>query len=514
MKIEIGATNEEDAVGTREWMKTALRGLALIGIAAVFGFLLFSQAGCHPKPPVIVPTPPPDEQPVDFSALEVTATPDGRLVRAADPSYQPRKCISCCAETVGTGWPGLSPSWIDFSYQQGQCNLLHWRVGPSTLRSEPEWAAFGGGPYVEVDGKADLTRFNDTYFAGLRAAVIQAAGRGANVEVSLVDGWAVKTQCWRSNGLPGETCGWHAWHPAGNIQGADHLKGAYRGVLDGVHTALVNRVFEAVGDLPVLFEDGTELDQLEQTGRSSQGIITFSLTMEALLRQAEAAHGWRPHLFGTNYVGDASMGWLRKGRYQYQNVHWTQPMTNRQFFGDDLSRPLIFDEYNPTPPMKPEEVRAFACYCRAHGCYWAAWRHDQDRNAWLASLSLIAQDIQGCPASMNDGCPYDVGAVASVSCKVHGYPIYDCTPKNGSGNPILKEGAAARALCEQSAAGLAPGEGVGWNVSGATGGSVSVSPRENRWQFTVSGAAGASAILHCKLPRIPDACGGLRVTVR
>lgn len=513
-RVRFGLAHDVDAVGSRSWVAAALRALALLALAGVLGAYAVSSMGCKPRPPVIVPSPPPDDPPVVDTFPELRLTTAGEhFVREAQPGHQVRKCVSCCKDTVGTGWPGLKIDWIRKVWLQGQCNLFHFRVGPFTSENESEWKDTGGGAYVEVDGRADLTQWNEPYWDALRAAAVEVGKLGGNLEVSILDGWSVKTQCWRSNSLPGQPCAWHPWHRAGNIQGQDHLSTAWKGTNpDAVQLAYVLKVYETVGDLQhVIFEDGTEPDQLNGDGGER---VKWSLTLEALLRQQEAAHGWPAHLFGTNFVGDASLGWLERGRLQYQNNHKTQPIAAQAYWDPLPRRPLVFDEYNPEPPMKPEAVRAFACYCREYGCLWAAWRHDQTENQWLASLSLLSQDAEGCPAALKDGCPYDVAPVARVDCKVHGYPIHDCTPKNGSGGPILPEGDAARALCEQAAAGLAPWEGVGWSVSNVQGGTVTASPRANRWQFTLGGTPGATATLHCKLPNVLDACGGLRVTVR
>jgi hypothetical protein len=146
-------------------------------------------------------------------------------------------------------------------------------------------------------------------------------------------------------------------------------------------------------------------------------------------------------------------------------------------------------------------------------------------NQWLAALSLVAQDsINGCSDKMKTGCPFDVLPVVRVGCKQHAivtpdpkHPethsaIWDCSPLNARGQPILKEGSNSRALCEEAMAGLSPGQGVAWSTSD---GPVSIAPRENRWQFTISGAPGTTAKLHCRIPSTGtnDACQGLPLVV-
>jgi hypothetical protein len=513
--------------------------LAIILLSSVFG------VGCRLKPPVIEPTAPPPTTTTTTTLLpspspsplptfsELRLTTDGSLfVRASDPTYRMRKCVSCCKETIGTGWPGLSLSEIDFLYNQGLCNLVHWRVGPFTSRNEPEWIATGGGAYVEdpVTGRADLTQFNQPYWDALYAAGVYAGERRMNLEVSLLDGWSVKTKCWRSNAAPGETCAWHPWHPAGNIQGIDQLTTSWRGTDPSpVHLAYLNKIFETLCPVDpstgsrvclqnVIFEDGTEPDQLVKVdGRYDTEIVRWSLTQEALLRQFETSVGSPRHLYGTNFPGDASYAWLRKGRFEYQNIHRMSasatPYIASTFFDpSDFLRPLVMDEYNPEPPMLALDVEAFACYTAARGAYWAAWRHDQDVNQWKATLSLIARDsIDGCSEKMLTGCPYDVPEVSRVDCKRHAGNLYDCTPKSSRG-PILPEGKIARGLCEQFAAGLAPGEGVVWSATPQN--AITVLGTANRWQFRIAGEKGAKGTLHCRLPKIADACNALALEVQ
>lgn len=437
-----------------------------------------------------------------------------------------RKCIACCKNTVGTGWPGLSLSEIDFLYNQGLCNLLHWRVGPFSSKNEPEWEWTGGGAYEEdvVTGKVDLTRFNQPYFDAITNAVIYAGERKMNIEISSLggDSWSLKTRCYRSNALPGEPCAWMPWTPQGNIQGEDHVKTAYRGTKpDAVQRAFEDKILETTCHFDnVVYEIGTESDQLVgNDGRTPKDVVDYELTMEARIRQYEEAHGCKRHLVGTNFVvpTDAIYAWLQKGRLDYINVHRFDasaiPYTAGFWGPDDIKRPLVTDEINPTPPMAPEEVQAFACYSRANGSYYAAWRHDQDDNPWKATLSLIAQDsINGCSEKMKSGCPYDVPAVSRVDCKRHSGNVWDCTPKSSRG-PILPEGKITRALCEQVATGLKPGEGVIWSVTPKSGGTISVSSAPNRWQARLAGTPGATGTLHCKLPKINDACGQV-VTVQ
>jgi hypothetical protein len=503
---------------TREWVIDTLVILGIAIAVGIFGLAIFSGVGCtkqcgpgpQPTPTQTVsPTPTPSPTPSTFAELRLT-TRGSDFVREADPTYKMRKVIACCADTVGTGWPGLSDSFIEMARNQAQANLFHWRVGPFRTCNESEWAVTGGGAYVEApDGRADLTQFNQPYWDALRSMAIKLGGYGLNLEVSVMDSWGIKTVKWASNS-PNEC--FHPWHSAGNIQGQNHLTTAYQGTNpDAVQLAYIQKVYETVGDLQnVHFEAGTESDQLQQTGRVGKDIVNWELTMEALLRQYEDQHGYPHALFGTNFVGDASYGWLRNGRLSFQDIHRftasATPVTDA-YWDPDFKRPLVIDEINFSPAPEAVEMEAFVCYARANGSYYALWRGEMPTNQWKAAMSLTAQDsINGCSEKMKLGCPYDVPPVSRVSCKPHGGAKWDCTPLSSRG-PILPEGKPTRGLCEQVAAGFDAKGGVGWSVTPIAGGSIVIAPGANRWQYYLTGTKGATGTLHCKLPKLADACG-------
>ena len=74
-------------------------------------------------------------------------------------------CEACCMawEDGRSGWPLFSVEFADYCREKGRSTFLHARPGPFLAADEPEWAGIGG-PYVEVGGKADLTRFNEPFW--------------------------------------------------------------------------------------------------------------------------------------------------------------------------------------------------------------------------------------------------------------------------------------------------------------------------------------------------------------
>ncbi len=130
-------------------------------------------------------------------------------------------------------------------------------------------------PYVRVarqgkandgQGKFDLRRFNEAYFARLRERVKQAGERGIYVIVMLFEGWSIESKGGRVNPWP-----YHPFHRENNVNG---INGDVNGDGQGteVHTwlgeehpitqlqrAYVRKVIDTVNDLDnVLYEIANE----------------------------------------------------------------------------------------------------------------------------------------------------------------------------------------------------------------------------------------------------------------
>jgi hypothetical protein len=144
------------------------------------------------------------------------------------------------------------------------------------------------GPAAALDGKPrfDLSRFNDEYFARMRARVEQARRMGIYVSIMLFDGWSIEEKRrdvmspWvghpfnrenNRNGIDGD--------PDGNGQG-EETHTLRVPAITALQEAYVRKVIETVGDLDnVLYEISNE---------SSTGSTAWQYHMVRYIKQVEA----------------------------------------------------------------------------------------------------------------------------------------------------------------------------------------------------------------------------------
>ncbi|MBI5528794.1 MAG: hypothetical protein HY897_20885 [Deltaproteobacteria bacterium] len=280
--------------------------------------------------------------------------------------------ISCCGGAYG--WPVFDEAWVDYVDGYG-VKFLHARLGPFLTGEggESDWTSTGGG-YVETGGKADLSRFNTAFWARVRALIEYAGGKGIWVEVDIADGWGMKHCRW------GDTPGYSAWDPAGNIQGEDWCDDAGSREIIGadVHEQWVRKaVFETGRYGNVIYQDGNEI-----------GIVggyapEWTLSIRNIVRDEESRNGYARHLLGTN-SGDE--GVIKAVGIDFAEFHQDGAADPGQCHG----KPCLVNEYNPDPPLTPEELHAEFCAARSMGTYFWYWRHGQTKQQMDQTLGLIA----------------------------------------------------------------------------------------------------------------------------
>ena len=309
----------------------------------------------------------------DAGVAPMTLTAQGTTLTQPDGGpLDFRGAISCCGGAYG--WPVFDEAWVDLVVRH-KVNFLHARLGPflTGVEGESDWAAIGGG-YVEVNGKADLDRFNEAFFARVRALLGYARARGVYVEVDLADGWAIK-HC-------GNYTGYSAWQPPANVQGEDVCGTAGRGALSPRHTAWVRKVVEETGAFDnVVYQDGNEL-----------GLVpgyrpAWTRGLAQVVRAVEAERGYVRHLFGTQAGTGAAMA---LAEVDFVEQHGDQAAT----LAECGNKVCLVNEYNPRPPLTPAQLHAEFCAARRQGTYFWYWRHEQSAAQLDATLQLIAQ---GCP---------------------------------------------------------------------------------------------------------------------
>jgi len=331
------------------------------------------DSGAPPGPPDSG-VPVPDAGPPDAGLAPMTLrVSSGALSLPGGGALDFRGAISCCGG--GYGWPVFDEAWVDLVTAH-RVNFLHARLGPFLTGpdGESDWASIGGG-YVEVNGKADLDRFNEAFFSRVRALLAYARARGVYVEIDLADGWAIK-HC-------GNYTGYSAWQPVANVQGEDACASAGRGPPRSRHAAWIRKVVAETGAFDnVVYQDGNELGLVP--GYSTQ----WTVGLEALVREVEAARGYVRHLFGTQAGTAAS---IALAQVDFVEQHGDDALSRSACGG----KPCLVNEYNPRPPLTPAQLRAQFCSARMQGTYFWYWRHGQSEADLAATLALMAQPCPG-----------------------------------------------------------------------------------------------------------------------
>jgi hypothetical protein len=306
----------------------------------------------------------------------VLSTADGRLVGPDGAEVEFRGAISCCGG--GYGWPLVDEGWMDLVGAAG-VRFLHVRLGPFLTGpgGESDWAETGGG-YVEVDGRADLDQWNETFWSRVRDLLRAAGERGMWVEIDVADGWAVKHCRW------GDVPGYSAWDAAHNVQEEDACATAGSGaIVEGsVHDLWVRKVVDETGRYGnVFYQDGNELGLVD--GYAPE----WTRSIQERLRAAEAAHAWPRHLLGTNSDRAETIDAV-----DVVELHQVEAAD-----GDAcLGKPCLVNEYNPDPPLSlsPAEILDRYCAAESFGTYFWYWRHGQS-----------AEDMEASLAALQSGCP-------------------------------------------------------------------------------------------------------------
>jgi len=443
--------------------------------------------GCTPpKPPVIVPTPPPEEQPT-FPEL-LTRRDGPTFTDTAGNHIRITGAILCCGELAQPyGWPSITPAGVDLVADAG-ATLIHMRLGPfiggTGYGQEPAWAVIGGAYATDpATGKADLNTWNEAFWAAQWAAVRRAGERGVRVQVSLIDGWGC------GHAKAGDYA--HPWLAGSNIQGQGAIASCGSQYAP-IHQAFVRKAVEELGVFSnVIWEDGNEIGRSHTAYQSA-----WSLAMRSHVRQIETELGYPIKMFGTNSDDSTTAA----GAVDYVSVHTGGEYADVPAYG----KPTLVSEYNPNPPLTPEVMQSWGCAARKAGTYYAAWAHGMTGSEFLRAVRLLAGSCEGVDTS---GCPMPVPPTAELGCKaagVHGTcpdtpggqcRLWDCTPKRAGGAPIWPEGnATVRMACEMKSMGGLP------TFAFPAGSTLRMDHEaHNGFAFAVGGRG--ADVIRCSIPR-------------
>ena len=126
----------------------------------------------------------------------------------------------------------------------------------------------------------------------------------------------------------------------------------------------------------VVYEDGNEI-----------GIVggyapAYSTSLAAIIHDEESRRGFARHLVGSN-SGDATT--LASPLIDYGELHQRSAASTGQCGG----KPCLVNEYNPDPPLTPDQFHDEVCAARRAGTWFWYWRHGQSDQALSDSLSLL-----------------------------------------------------------------------------------------------------------------------------
>ena len=381
--------------------------LVLLALATL---LLLPACGLFPGPPTPTPTPPPQcpptcpegqecldpengcqPKPVKYAELAISACPDDptEFCQGGKP-MDFAGCIVCCLGWEGgwDAWPMFSPELAAYLRDKGDCKRLHARPGPFLAADEYwlgaqgarmplRWKAEGiGGPYIEVNGKADLTRFNPAFWSYNERAQDDIGAHGMTSEIDVDDGWREK------NGCP-----YSPWNAARNVQGEDHC-----GLRVGEprKDAWIRQV------VLTYWRFGNKTWQIGNESRGAgtkEQTIAWERWVASRIRFWEDQFGSVHSLIATN-SGVAELE--SDPNIDYVNRHdlVTKPIADK---------PTSINEINPAP------ANYVSAYCGTEHLW--AWRAELPLAQWEAALAGIREARQkGCPSA----CPKPLAPGASV----------------------------------------------------------------------------------------------------
>lgn len=445
--------------------------------------LALCSSACGPKkPPVVKPSPPPG--PVVTEQIHTgIVCKDGKFFTTTGQPFVMRGCSGCCMEGA-QGWPCSTAPYMTWAKETGGCNVMEFRFN-FTEASESEWKGIGG-PWVEVDGKADLTKPNEAFHAKIENAIDHAgAVLGMIVVLDPFDGWRIKHCQW------GEDVGC-VLRSDGNVQGQDWLTGAGR-------TEIKDGTFWADHLRWLAKRYGRYRNVAWLTGNENGQIDGFrpewDLSIRNVILDEYARNGWPAPLIITNSdsdVVDYAPGIDVVARHTGGVI---DPVPGKC---------TINSEFNPNPPWTAKVWQAIRSQTEAAGAWLWAWRHGQSEEEWLKTLAALKG-----PADPNpEACPFPVPETVYAHCKDHSAwedgRRWDCTPqqrRQPGGAPVWPED-ALRPACEAKSTGGAPTLSLT-----RTSGDLALTQLGNPWQFKLSGAG--AGILHCSIPAKPgvDICG-------
>lgn len=369
--------------GTTEWQ---LREAFLR--SAEYAERFPSEVAVEPPPPP-PPPPPGGSTPALHVAGNVFHNEQGQIVKLLG-------AISCCADadadcpgTLEYGWPLVTREWLNLLWLY-HLNFAHIRLGPMVQK------AWDGNPdtdgeqnpgfqgYLLRDNKYDLTRFEERYWANVRAMIGYAHSLGIYVQVDLADAWVLDHQLgpWSA----------HRNHQAWEGGSLAVMRAAPR----NFHETWIRKAVRETGIFPnVIYQDGNESFK-GGSQMVAPWVVGWVVGMQSIVKDELQLMGidHRTRPFGTNCQREDIEEFCDYGVYHEK----TAP--------DPTRWPRMTNEY---AHLEPAAILAQVRIAWASGgaVSFHVWRGGNSGRAFLDLLASVRKVVDGTdqPVPVPDHCP-------------------------------------------------------------------------------------------------------------
>jgi hypothetical protein len=312
----------------------------------------------------------------------------GNRFFAAGRDVRLQMAVVCCAGHPGNGWPFVSEAQLRL-FRDAGVNATHIRMGPFTRHGEP--GEPGPPPFdtyvATEDGRYDLTRFNEPFWARAEGVVRLADRYGVYVEVDLVDHWVRQHGC--PEGGACERAQIDPWNARNNVQGEEHggLE-IFSRAPDRVHEAFIRKAVASLGrHSNVIFSTGNEAFKFRTASglgcqdppcqvRPSDVGSPWEGEVARIVRDELARRGYGPRLIGSSSDDPE----IERGPWLDYVIR------HRATAQDPESKPVLVNEH---PALPAPEVLAQVGRARALGTYFGYFRGSHDDATWRDTLPRL-----------------------------------------------------------------------------------------------------------------------------
>lgn len=344
--------------------------------------LVVALGACtNPKPPIVIPTPPP----TDPNAKPEKGTPispelllrpvQGAKVESNGRLFLANMAVPCCNTFTLAGveqnsrWPMASEKWMDYTHEVGGANMWHFRLGPfiASPEVEVEWVDVGGAY------KEGTLEWNPKFWEKVTDLAWHAKKLEGYVEVAVIDTWGCKYSQAGNTYMP--------W-PQAAIDACGRKPEAEA-------ERYIRKAVEELGCYGNVIWS-TDVEGGNISGRTPEWFLWVAKT----LRDEEQKTGCGfVHMIGTNSrIPEVEAG-----------VDYVQTHERTTLSSPIAGRWTINNERNPEFP--PDVEVANAKVARDQGLAWAAWRAGMDEATYQKVLEGFKAVFAGAgPEPPAGGC--------------------------------------------------------------------------------------------------------------